>query len=285
MVNVKPNVRACFNEATDILRFSTEAYVVATALDFLRYDSFEHLPDTINDAQQKLDSVADYIVDMCYMPPDVTNILNANTNQKEEFPYCSCHADTGEEVILCDNKKCTFGQWFHLSCHQISQEEIESPLWFCSSKCKAKHFSSSPTATDNCDHVYEYSRALLWRGLGEMVRHRSLRENDGNKIIRNWRFDMTDFFQYNHTKYFLAGHRLLSDTNGALSNRLAHQLVWNRTVNVRGGPDHNIEMDLQMEFYNRQFKGTCYKVTFFGIGFNVFFITFQVISGQCLLVT
>ena len=44
------------------------------------------------------------------------------------------------------------------------------------------------------------------------------------------------------------------DTQGALCERLAHQLRWNRTVNIKGGEANNLEMDLQMEFFNREFK-------------------------------
>ncbi|KAL3879136.1 hypothetical protein ACJMK2_031447 [Sinanodonta woodiana] len=39
-----------------------------------------------------------------------------------------------------------------------------------------------------------------------------------------------------------------------MSSRLAHQLQWNRTVNTAGKVGHNLEMDLQMEFFNREYK-------------------------------
>ena len=44
-----------------------------------------------------------------------------------------------------------------------------------------------------------------------MVRHRAIRNNNGPKIITNWKFDLVDFFEKNHTKYFLAAHRFVFD--------------------------------------------------------------------------
>ncbi|VDI71771.1 Hypothetical predicted protein [Mytilus galloprovincialis] len=95
---------------------------------------------------------------------------------------------------------------------------------------------------------------LLWRGIGEMIRHKAIRSNNGPKMLMYWKEDMVEFFKMGHTKYFLCGLRLLMDTHGALSLRIAKQLTWNRTVNVHGGVNRNIEMDLQMEFFNKELK-------------------------------
>jgi hypothetical protein len=44
--------------------------------------------------------------------------------------------------------------------------------------------------------------------------------------------------------------------NGWLPERLRNDLIWNRTVNMRGERDSNDEADLVNEFLNREFKGT-----------------------------
>lgn len=41
-----------------------------------------------------------------------------------------------------------------------------------------------------------------------------------------------------------------------LSPRLAKDLTWNRTVNLKGGPGNNVAMDKVNEFLNSHFKGT-----------------------------
>ncbi|CAC5363772.1 ING4 [Mytilus coruscus] len=53
---------------------------------------------------------------------------------------------------------------------------------------------------------------------------------------------------------FLCAHLLITDVSRGVSERLGHQLVWNRTVNFKADNNTNIEMDLQMEFFNRKFK-------------------------------
>ena len=209
-----------------------------------------------------LSRVCDSILQKCFIPPDYGRILNANVKQNEEFPYCICKFDSGDDMIGCDNQKCPNGEWFHYECYNINDGDTESIEWFCSEKCRQGFLKKKgqEDCDDGVDHIFEYSQLLLWRGIGEMVRHRAIRYNNGEKIITNWKFDLVDFFDNNHTKYFLASHRLLFDTNGALSDRLAHQLIWNRTVNTVGGCDRNIEMDLQMEFFNRQFKGKLFLI-------------------------
>lgn len=94
----------------------------------------------------------------------------------------------------------------------------------------------------------------MWHGLSQKVRRDALRENDGKRIIMHWRFDLLNFYEHNHPKNFHVCHQLLSAISGAVSPRLQHSLTWNRTVNPNGGPGKNLEMDLQMEFFNKEYK-------------------------------
>ncbi|VDI28770.1 Hypothetical predicted protein [Mytilus galloprovincialis] len=48
--------------------------------------------------------------------------------------------------------------------------------------------------------------------------------------------------------------QLITDVRRGVSERLGHQLVRNKTVNLKGDNNTNIEIDLQMEFFNRGFK-------------------------------
>lgn len=88
-----------------------------------------------------------------------------------------------------------------------------------------------------------------------MSRKDALRENDGNMIISHWELDLLQFFTKHHPKYFFMSTRLLLAVNGSVSPRLQKCLVWNRSVNVNGGIEHNIEMDLKMEYFNKEYKG------------------------------
>jgi hypothetical protein len=60
------------------------------------------------------------------------------------------------------------------------------------------------------DYVLNYSRAVVWRGLGDMARKLAERRNDGLATISFWRLDMVDFWRRNHCKYLIMAHRLIA---------------------------------------------------------------------------
>ncbi|KAJ8297376.1 hypothetical protein KUTeg_023907 [Tegillarca granosa] len=161
-------------------------------------------------------------------------------------------------MIFCDNRKCKRGQWFHLDCVNLLEDEVPEGAWFCSDICKKSKLSKTSKkktmASRLSDGKKEYARAVMWRGLNHMVRKDAIREGDGERMITHWKFDLLEFYDHSHPKYFIFCHRLLSDVNGAVSPRLKHSLIWNRTVNPKGGKGNNIPMDLQMEFFNREYK-------------------------------
>ncbi|KAK3109124.1 hypothetical protein FSP39_023510 [Pinctada imbricata] len=102
------------------------------------------------------------------------------------------------------------------------------------------------------DHKRDYALMVMWRGLNQRIRKDAIRENDGERMIRHWKFDMLQFFEKNHPKYFLQGQRLLSACNGAVSPRLKHTIIWSRTVNTREGKGNNIAM----EHLNNEYKAS-----------------------------
>ena len=75
--------------------------------------------------------------------------------------------------------------------------------WACP-KCEGKDFDNA-----EFDDTNTYVKALTWRGLNHLARRQSIRENDGETIIIHWKIDMLDFWQKNHYKYLIIGHRLI----------------------------------------------------------------------------
>ncbi|OWF35407.1 hypothetical protein KP79_PYT24558 [Mizuhopecten yessoensis] len=104
------------------------------------------------------------------------------------------------------------------------------------------------------DHINQYSCAVVWRGLLHMVQTAAERENNGPVMLSDWRLDMLQFWAYNHNKYLILGHRLRAGVNGWLPKRLAEELTWNSTANLKGEAGHNIALDLVNEFLNNEFK-------------------------------
>ncbi|VDI42943.1 Hypothetical predicted protein [Mytilus galloprovincialis] len=94
---------------------------------------------------------------------------------------------------------------------------------------------------------------MIW-GLGHLARRDAIKEHDGPALISNWKVDMVSFHNHHHPKYFILGHRLIAGVSGWLPDRLRQDLIWNRTVNYRGGQSNNIEMGMMNEFLNREFK-------------------------------
>lgn len=255
--NIKADVHQCVNASTDLLRFATTSYILATALELMNCCKMSDVPENLPDNDKELGiyvhTIATQVVDLCFQPPNVSAVKSASTSDREPFQYCVCRNDTGEDMIMCDSAKCKSGKWFHFSCLDISDEDINSDTWFCET-CRTRQFSSDKTDNKE-DLVFQYTRSLLYRGIGEMVRHKAVRHNNGPRILSHWKVDLFEFYEYHHPKYFVCAHQILTDTHGGLSPRLAHQLTWNRTVNVKGGSGNNLEMDLQMEFFNKEFKG------------------------------
>ena len=83
----------------------------------------------------------------------------------------------------------------------------------------------------------------------------AVKEGDGERIHRCWKFALLIFKAYNHSKYALASLLLQAGVNAMLTPRQAHCLKWNRTVNTQGGKGKNISLDLRLEHLNNIVKG------------------------------
>ena len=144
------------------------------------------------------------------------------------------------------------------------------------SKASSKSKHSSKTSDKGSDLVLEYASETLTLGLFLMEFVDAIREGDGDRIIRCWRFFMLLFKASNRTNYSIEAFTLLCQFHFIFSERMKQQLVWSRTVNTHGRPGKNISMDLHMEHLNRE----C-KAAISGLGANV---TEQAVKrvGKCL---
>ena len=82
----------------------------------------------------------------------------------------------------------------------------------------------------------------------------AIKEGDGDRILRCWKFMLLIFRAYKHTNYAFAALQLFFYTSCILSERMSHLLVWNRTVNNHGGKGRNISLDLRLEHLNNLLK-------------------------------
>lgn len=114
-------------------------------------------------------------------------------------------------------------------------------------------FTGGPVA-DKGDGKYNYARTLCHYGSLVMEFRDAWAEGDGERVLRCWKLFMPHFKAAGRTKYSLEALRLQMQANIILSPNLAHQVVWNRFVNVRGGAGKNIPCDLFNEHVNKKLK-------------------------------
>lgn len=88
----------------------------------------------------------------------------------------------------------------------------------------------------------------------DWCREDAAKENDGDRLIRMWRFDMLRFAICNHTKYKLVAFKLQAQLMALLPQKLAYELKHNRTVNIHRGAGGNVTWDLALEFMNMRAK-------------------------------
>ncbi|XP_055958831.1 uncharacterized protein LOC130014046 [Patella vulgata] len=118
-------------------------------------------------------------------------------------------------VVYCNNQNCQKGEIFHLECMDLAEDEVTEE-WYCSTE--------------------------------------SIRENDGPLIMSQRKYDLIGFHNRHHYKYVINAHRLIASISGWHPERLRQDLIWNRAVNLSGGPGRNPEADLVNELLNKEFK-------------------------------
>ena len=101
------------------------------------------------------------------------------------------------------------------------------------------------------DKVFQYAKQVLSLGLFYIEFSDAIREGDGERVLRCWRYMLPIFLGAGRTNYSTEALTMLFQYTYAMSPRLAEQLIWSRFVNVHGRPGKNIAADLHMEHLNR----------------------------------
>ena len=120
--------------------------------------------------------------------------------------------------------------------------------------CSLQYNTSTSSSRECDDGVHTYAMdfltlALLWHGF-----HDSIKEGDGDRILRYWKFLLVAFKSTNHRNYAKEALNLLVQYHYTFSERQKAQLLWSRCINTRGYPGGNITCDLHMEHLNRRLK-------------------------------
>ncbi len=107
---------------------------------------------------------------------------------------------------------------------------------------------------DSSDEVFAYAKGILSLGCFYLEYSDSIREGDGERVLRCWRYLLPMFHSSRRNNYALESLHVLFQHDFSLPPRLAMELMWGRFVNVHGLRGKNIPNDLHMEHLNRLLK-------------------------------
>ena len=95
------------------------------------------------------------------------------------------------------------------------------------------------------DHVHAYACEVLSLGLVLIEFNDAVREGDGTRIIRCWRYFLLLFKANRHTNYAVEAFNLLIQFYFILPHRLARQLVWSYRIAGKFGGNYICRFGLQ----------------------------------------
>lgn len=106
---------------------------------------------------------------------------------------------------------------------------------------------------DHPDGVFCYAQEVLTYGLLYSEFEDAIKEGDGPRVIRCWRFFLLIFRASGRAKYAHEAATLLICLQ-ILPKRIQQQIIWSRFVNTSGVAAHNKPCDLHIEHLNRTAK-------------------------------
>ena len=113
------------------------------------------------------------------------------------------------------------------------------------------HFGYHRNTQRSEDGVYEYGRQLLSVGLFYLEYSDAVREGDGERVFRCWRYLLPIFKSSGRTNYSIEALSTLYQYQYQLTPRQSAELMWSRFINIHGVRGRNIPCDLHQEHLNR----------------------------------
>lgn len=110
------------------------------------------------------------------------------------------------------------------------------------------------TSQDQEDGILSYTKLTLTLSLLRLNHNDAISYGDGKRIMLVNNFLLLLYKINNCPKYAFGILETVCQTKILLSERMAHRLIWNRTVNHRGLIDSNHPNDLDIEHCNKVFK-------------------------------
>ncbi len=126
--------------------------------------------------------------------------------------------------------------------------------WYSSVHRYAYVHTSSPAVKSNIsDSMQMHSIQLISLGLFYMNFCDAIKEGDGHRVLRTWKYLLPMFITTRRSDYTKEAFLFLSQ-QVLLSSRLSEQMLCSRFVNVKGVRGGNIPADLHNEHLNKLCK-------------------------------
>ena len=135
---------------------------------------------------------------------------------------------------------------FHELCKKVVSDFVKVTV-----PCNDTNTPSPENEMQDAVHMYAvnfFTMGLFWYAYRDAIR-----EGDGDRIVRYWKFLTPIFRQEHHYNYANEGFNFLAQIN-LLSPRQVCEIKWNRTINTTGRKGKNIPVDLHLEHLNRRLK-------------------------------
>ncbi|CAG2233680.1 unnamed protein product [Mytilus edulis] len=144
--------------------------------------------------------------------------------------------------------------------NHIPSENTNPPFMVIMTLFFAKEKVSSGKDNNNeSDGVSAYTKLVLTLGLLRMDHNDAIHMGDGSRMLRIDQF-LVLYYKYCHcTKYAFGTLETIAQTEVLLTERQAHRLIWNRTVNHKGDANTNHPNDLDVEHCNKVFKDSAHS--------------------------
>ncbi|XP_078363701.1 uncharacterized protein LOC144647887 [Oculina patagonica] len=265
--NVRADVDAAVNPCRKFFDLEVKARLIAAAVHELGMDGISDspkgeyfrpdLPEASNmERKEYVRKIATRIVDGYVIQREnvekiFNSLLAAEAVEEEE---ARCQTDDGR--YICFFPGC--GKTFACRGKRMSDHESTHNQQIPSSDSQGLLFSSDMAPSDKVpekDDMFNYQCSFLEYGMLILNFFDAIKEGDGKRIFRCWKFQLPYLrMDPGSTKYALEALGMIFQVHALLSPKSSHELIWNRTAQLKSGLGKNIPLDLLLEFFNRLLK-------------------------------
>ena len=257
-VNAKTkNVLDNFNYCKSFVKLETAAFITAATMQYFNLSE-------LTDKEETFVPPAVLSDDKCkrrlWLHQHVKAILQKFVMNEQELYYeraqkqvTEMNANASEDQQSYECSVC--GKLYKYKKAKINHEKkIHSIVQTDEQPANLKEPDLKESERKVVDARFNYACTRLSLGMLLFNFDDEVKEGDGERLLRCWKFMMLIFKAYNHTKYSFAALHMQISIKALLTPRQAQSFIWNRTVNTKGGIGKNISMDLRLEHMNKLLK-------------------------------